>query len=204
MNNQPAGASAGVSSRPRGYCDSAAPSVRATPVTPAAAEALVGADDRGRVGLAGRHVHLRYGESQKQHRDRQRQVGHEGHEDEQQVRGDVGEDHGAEQADAAGDGGGRQRGEAGQDVGRPEDGAERGVIGPEAHLEPLDHGGLNHEAAREGVEGEQPRQPEHHVARTVQAEEAGAPPYRGRLAERVAGRSRSERPTMAGVRLGRR
>ena len=46
---------------------------------------------------------------------------------------------------------------------------------PKRIVEPHDHRALDHEAAGEGVEGEQRRQAQHHVARAVQAEKAGTP-----------------------------
>ena len=58
----------------------------------------------------------------------------------------------------------------GQDVGPEEDRAQRGLVGAEPRVEPEGHEALHHEAAGEGVEREERREPEDHLARPVQAE----------------------------------
>ena len=96
----------------------AAPVVRATPVTPAAAERSSGSTTAmtydWRVGTS---IWLRR-EAKEQDRDRERQRRHERDEDQQHVRREVGEDHRVDQPDPCRDPRRRQRRDGGQQVRR--------------------------------------------------------------------------------------
>src|SRR5439155_568532 len=121
--------------------------------------ALVRVDDRDRVGLPRRHVHLADAEAGQKHEDRQWQRRHERHEDQQHVRRQVREHHRVDQADARRKAGGRQRGDRGQDVRAEEDRAQQRGVGAEPQVEPVRQQALGDETAGEGTQREPRREP---------------------------------------------
>ena len=68
--------------------------------------------------------------------------------------------------------GGVQCGEAGQQVGAEKDAAQDRRRNAKPLVEPVGGDALNHEAAAERVEGEQPGQLQHHAPRAVEPEDA--------------------------------
>ena len=165
--------------RPRATADIdgeiAAPSVRAMPVTPAAAERSSGSTTAimydWRVGTS---IWLSANRASSTH-DRQRQRRHQRHEHQQDVRRQVREDHRVDQADARGDARGRRaptraaRTFAPKKIGRARPGST-----PKRQVEPVGDQALRDEPAGEGVEREQRRQPEHHRHATDRARAGGA------------------------------
>ncbi len=116
-------------------------------------------DDCHHVGRARGDIHAGQEGADQQAAHRQLHGGHEGREDEEAVGGKVGEDHGAHQSDAFRQTGGRQEGDRGEQTGDEEDGA--GGAGGELELleEPERDHRLHGDAAREGIETEERRQP---------------------------------------------
>src|SRR6185295_17067937 len=86
--------------------------------------AFFGSDYSHGVGLASGDVHLADAEAEEEDHDRQRKVGHQRYEDQENVRRQMGEDHGADQTDTRGDSRRQQRGDSGKDIGPEENGAE--------------------------------------------------------------------------------
>src|SRR5439155_679552 len=95
---------------------------------------LVRVDDRDRVGLAGRYVHLADAEASQQYQDREGQIRHERHEEQQHIRRQVREHHRVDEPDPGRQPGRRQRRNRGKNIGTEEDRSEQGGIGAEADV----------------------------------------------------------------------
>ena len=148
-----------------------APTVRATPVIPAAAERSSGRTTAIKYDcLVGTSIWLMLKRSE-QDRNRQRQRRHQRHEDEQNVRRKMSEDHRSNEAETRCQPGREQRGDSGEDIRAKENRAERAGIHTEAKVEPIGRQALNDEAAAESIQGEQSGKLEDNASRVPDAQQ---------------------------------
>ena len=187
MKNGSAGERRARDERRRDDGEIAAPVVRATPVTPAAADRSSGSTTAITYDWRVGHVHLAQAKRASRQSDRQRQRRHERHEDQQHVRRQVREDHRVDQADPGGDPRRRQRRHGGQQVRGEEDRAERRRLDAELEVEPVGHRLCGTKPPAKASSANRRRQPGDDPLRPAEAEAAA----RSRQAAAAAGRGGS-------------
>src|SRR6201981_2942854 len=102
--------------------------------------ALLGSHHSHRVGLPGRHIHLTDAESDEQYHDRERQVRHQRHKEEQYIRRHMRDHHSPHEPDARRKARGHQRRNSRENVGPEENEAELHGWNAECEITPKGRG----------------------------------------------------------------
>src|SRR5579859_115688 len=113
-------------------------------------------DDGHRIGLSGGNIHLADAEAEEKHRHGQREIGHQRHEDEKNVRRKMRDHHGADEPDPRRKARSKKSGDSRKDVCPEENRAKRSWFHAKAQIKPIRNETLQNESPRKGIQSKEP------------------------------------------------